>query len=647
MFSVENTSVFNLSDVQLSNDQSIVLGLGLSFLPKYAWNPSIIKRSILSSIDEFRYRICRGLIFRGRRYIPNDIPSISSRPLMTSNEYWINDVDTYINKCKDLVNDLTISSHISPVFRYLLEVIQQLKNSDHIVIKPADKNLGTCVMSKQYYIDMCMVHLSDQSTYQVVELVPYEHSYYQLASILYKHKKLYDSYKQKVGQPQQSISYLAQSLSQLRNTPMLRPCKFYCLPKVHKKKVAGRPIASSINTMTYHASKYLHNIFWPVVKRLATVCTSALELILDIENLVIPDGCVILTADVKSLYPSIPIEFGVSTVRSVLSSLNVLSTDREFLLDLLKWVLENNFLEFNGNFYHQVQGTAMGTPVAVAYANIVLHGIEREILQNVIFYRRFVDDVFAIFPSIEAANQYIVSFNNVCSSIQFEECNISDSGVFLDYQFSIHQNRIISNLYQKPMNKYLYLPPSSAHKSHIMKSVIRREIFRYRLYCTLDSDFMNILVHFRIRLIKRGYQRSYLDPCFVKLPSRAECLESVRNMRRRKSQDKSMPLVITLKLPSMKSSCKLSNILQLPESFTSRPEFVQAFKSNRIVIGSRNLASIGYTLVHRPLNTSSVSSDIVIPYDHSSHSNSIAQTRTELDDASDSTTSAELVVQSM
>jgi hypothetical protein len=637
VFSINNTSVFNLSNIHLSSDQSIVLGLGLSFLPKYAWKPILIKESIISSINDFKNRIYRGIVYRGRTYIPNDIPSISLRPPISSNEDWTKEVDKYINQCKQSVNDLQISSHISSVYKYLHAVIKSLKDNDQIIIKPADKNLGTCVMSKIDYIVMCMVHLSDPNTYQQVNSIPYNQSYHDLAKILYEHKRLYISYKRKVGEEQPQYSYLAQSLSQLMNTPKLRPCKFYCLPKVHKKTLAGRPIASSINTMTYHASKYLHNIFWPIVNRLQTICTSSLEFMLDIEDLYIPDGSVILTADVKSLYPSIPIEYGIMMFNNVLISLNLLPNDRSFLLDLLKWVLQNNFLEFNGNLYRQIKGTAMGTPVAVAYANIVLHGMERDILYDVVFYRRYVDDVFAIFRSQESAQQFINAFNSICSSIQFEECHIGDSGIFLDYQLSIHQNRLVSNLYQKPMNKYLYLPPTSAHKIHIMKSVIRREIFRYRLYCSNDSDFMKILVQFRIRLIDRGYQRTYLDPCFSNLPSRQQCLESIREIRKRKSVGKSIPLIITLKIPSMQSSIKLSEILRLPESLESLPEFAEAFPSKRVVIGSQNLASIGYTLVHRPLSCSSSVAQVSVGVDGSC----TTQHHNENNDVGDSNASLE------
>ena len=47
---------------------------------------------------------------------------------------------------------------------------------------------------------------------------------------------------------------------------------------------------------------------------------------------------------------------------------------------LLTWVLTENYCTFNNLTYHQLQGTAMGTPTAVTYANLFLYGIEKALI---------------------------------------------------------------------------------------------------------------------------------------------------------------------------------------------------------------------------------------------------------------------------
>jgi len=72
----------------------------------------------------------------------------------------------------------------------------------------------------------------------------------------------------------------------------------------------------------------------------------------------------------------------------------------------------------------------------------------------------------------------------------------------------------MSNIYQKPFNKYLYLPPTSQHQSHVLMNVIRSELDRYRLYCVREVDFYIVRTKFKERLRLRGYSNSYLDQIF-------------------------------------------------------------------------------------------------------------------------------------
>ena len=69
---------------------------------------------------------------------------------------------------------------------------------------------------------------------------------------------------------------------------------------------------------------------------------------------------------------------------------------------MLELILENNYFEFNDKYYLQTHGTAMGTTMAVSYANIFMAALEEKILQNApegltpLEWIRFLDDIFAI-----------------------------------------------------------------------------------------------------------------------------------------------------------------------------------------------------------------------------------------------------------
>ena len=163
----------------------------------------------------------------------------------------------------------------------------------------------------------------------------------------------------------------------------LRIPNFYCLPKIHKDKIPipGRPIISSINSMTYHTSIYLDKELQPTLKLINVICTSSRKIILDIENFMTTPNSVIMCADVTSLYPNIPIQLGDLTVTKVLEELQYFTPSHlKFLMALLTWVLTENYCTFNNVTYHQLQGTAMGTPTAVTYANLFLYGIEKALI---------------------------------------------------------------------------------------------------------------------------------------------------------------------------------------------------------------------------------------------------------------------------
>jgi hypothetical protein len=96
-----------------------------------------------------------------------------------------------------------------------------------------------------------------------------------------------------------------------------------------------------------------------------------------------------------------------------------------FLMDLLSFVLTNNYCIFDKKIYYQLKGTAMGTPTAVSYSTIFLYGVEHSKLAKVrySYYTRYIDDVFAIFLTEDDAQ----NFNSFCPSIQFEAVTIGRS----------------------------------------------------------------------------------------------------------------------------------------------------------------------------------------------------------------------------
>ena len=86
----------------------------------------------------------------------------------------------------------------------------------------------------------------------------------------------------------------------------------------------------------------------------------------------IPDGAIITTLDVTSLYTNIPNHEGILAVADHLRKDPSKGPIASYILDLLKLVLHNMYFEFNDKFFLQTGGTAMGTALATNYANLFM-----------------------------------------------------------------------------------------------------------------------------------------------------------------------------------------------------------------------------------------------------------------------------------
>ena len=78
----------------------------------------------------------------------------------------------------------------------------------------------------------------------------------------------------------------------------------------------------------------------------------------------IPEGVIVCTLDVSSLYTIIPNHEGILAMADKLRSDPTKTPITKFIFDLLKLVLHSMNFEFNGEYYLHIGGTAVGTSLA-------------------------------------------------------------------------------------------------------------------------------------------------------------------------------------------------------------------------------------------------------------------------------------------
>ena len=106
--------------------------------------------------------------------------------------------------------------------------------------------------------------------------------------------------------------------------------------------------------------------------------------------------------DVTSLYTNIPQDDGIQTVCNAYENFhnNNPPIPCHYLKQTLGLILKENSFEFKGENYLQTQGAAMGTKMAVAFANIFIAEIKTNLLNQSrikpIAWKRYIDDVFSL-----------------------------------------------------------------------------------------------------------------------------------------------------------------------------------------------------------------------------------------------------------
>ena len=176
----------------------------------------------------------------------------------------------------------------------------------------------------------------------------------------------------------------------------------------------------------------------------------------------------------------------------------------------------NNF-EFDNNYYIQLHGTAMGTRMAPAYANLFMGDLERELLAQSplkpFIWWRYTDDIFMVWThGEEKLNEFMAHINSSHNTIkfthEFSELSISflDVTVLLD-----NNNQISTDLYVKSTDTHQYLLHTSCHPYHVKKSIPFSLALRIRRICSTAEKFKQRTSELLEFLCKRGHKRQYVQ----------------------------------------------------------------------------------------------------------------------------------------
>lgn len=461
-------------DLLLSADERSILSKGLSFVPApRSCNSYDILRDAQKMTRRFKLRyFFRDSANRERSIFESINPKTSNWTPYISHPV--------IQYFADRVPCVATTKRPNPsnLSREEVQAIASVRARSDIVIKPADKGGAVVVWRKDLYIEEALRQLSDTKHYSALSSDPLQEYQEEItATVMTLISR---------GELQDDASRL------IVEDP--KCSRFYLLPKIHKQNNPGRPIVSACACPTMHISAFVDHVLQPIVQTTPAFLKDTTDFLNTIKDIVYEDKFSLATGDVASLYTVIPHTDGLKALRHFLDQRSSKSPSTSCVLRLAELVLTLNAFEFNGDFYQQVSGVAMGTKMGPSYADLFMAYLEYHLFQRTqpppsTVYKRFRDDIFIFSPNPpETLEPFLYTMNSMHTniSIEFKKGN---SLPFLDTIVTASNKSLQTTVYYKPTDSHSYLLYSSYHPKTTREAIPYSQFLRLRRICSDEDDF--------------------------------------------------------------------------------------------------------------------------------------------------------------
>jgi len=391
-----------------------------------------------------------------------------------------------------------------------LQTIKDLRNNTSIIIKPADKGGAIVVMATESYKAEVYRQLYNINYYRPLPAPLYPDTAKQLEQVL--------SNLLRMGFiTNRQFDYLKP------DTVKMTARYFYLLPKIHKPREswprpdmpAGRPIVSDCNSESSRICAYIDYHLQPLSVLHESYLKDTYDFINKIKGQHIDPNWLLITADVESLYTNMRLDIIIDVIREIFSEYPNPSRPDKHIIRLLEITLNNNDFEFNGDYFLQICGIAMGRKYAPSIANIYLRKFDAMAIRGwrikPAYYSRFLDDIFGLWPGTrEELLEYETFLNNLIPGIKVKFTARDRIIEFLDTQVykSFDQQgacTLATKVYFKDTDTHQLLHRTSFHPKHTFIGIVKSQMIRFKRISTTHHDYTqaaNTLINI---LRTRGY----------------------------------------------------------------------------------------------------------------------------------------------
>jgi hypothetical protein len=322
------------------------------------------------------------------------------------------------------------------------EAIKNLRNNENIVILKADKGGATVVMNRIDCNTKMIEHLTTTGSYKKLNNNP-------ISKIIKEVKKAIKD------------SNLDERTKKRLTPSCLITPRIYGLPKIHKEGVPLRPIVNTIGSPTYELARYVARILGPLVGKKNSYIKDSRDFVELIKEEKIESKDILISFDMVSLFTKISLNEAIQVINEVADP----QTSK-----LAEVCLNSTFFSFQGEFFEQTSGVAMGSPLSPIVANLYMEKFEKNSLETYPLkpsrWKRYVDDTNVKWPhGKEELDKFFEHLNGISENIKFTmELEENNSIPFLDILMTRKHNGTLGHkVFRKKTHTDSYLHADSHH----------------------------------------------------------------------------------------------------------------------------------------------------------------------------------------
>lgn len=216
---------------------------------------------------------------------------------------------------------------------------------------------------------------------------------------------------------------------------------------------------SDCGSESYGVAEFITWYLGPLSTRHTSYVRDMYDFLEKVQAIRINPDASLFSMNVESLYTNIEMERGLEAVRRCLRRYPEEGRPNESILRLLELSLVRNDFEFNGRYFLQVKGMAMGKRFAPAYANIYMADWEESVFSKCKFrwthYWRYLDNVWGVWEGTEGDfREFVDTLNghhpSICVKVKKnkDRINFLDTTIFKGLGFQ-DSGRLDSKVYFK------------------------------------------------------------------------------------------------------------------------------------------------------------------------------------------------------